>query len=434
MAKVQGFLNIPQLISNIPGEISPVGELSPHASTFSRTVGYYEKSTLPTVGFTSFHSVGDDNVERVVPTVISDGILTLGAWLLNRILNEGGYANPAAMALALTNTFSTVGTDFAVGDFVNIGVYNFPSWISWNKNHDDEDFQVKTWWADEPFRTQFRNFTIIVVPPVEDVDLLWGSYAQVYALMQARTNQDFLNDVATARAGLPYSHLKEMRFNWINPLNNTQQVATPWGAIIYGDGGNNDDNIRNAIIDYILDNSSHTREEWKTVLPSLFVTTEFIITPLWNRVSIPNQSANSGLNSPIFRNGDLLAYAMAAASGYTQTHIQSVVEGSVFTYKSLAFTIFGGSENIDGVKTFHLKFSDYMPLNPQQADFSRMSTRTRTWVNKINEMLPLAETLSENTSLPPEFSLITRDGVKFVAWRFEDTLYLIAAKSTVLPV
>lgn len=429
MAKVKSFLNVPVLVSNIEGQVSPVGELSPRSLTFSRNVGLYASSVFPNVSLTTFQSIDDDGDNQVTPNAVNTSQLTVGNYVIDTIINGAGFGTPSDLALALESSLSSVGNNFSSGPFVIIGSLEFPEWVSWQYTHTGDVYEIKLWFADAAFRSQNKDFTIIVLPPVSNVDLLFGTYSAVYNLMQTRTTATMLEDAAIAAGPYPYTHFVTRNYNWVNPNNPAQTVPTPWGFLIYGEAGNNEDNIRNAAAEFILDNSIHAREEWKTVLPSLFVNTEFIISPLWDRMATTNQTPGSSLYSPIFRPDDLADYALQTSIGYTEAHVRLVVEGSFFTYKTLAFAVIGGSENVDGIVKFHEKFPDYMPINPQSADFARMSPATQSWVNKLNEMLPVAETLTENSTLQPYMSVVTRAGVKYLGCRLDDVLYLVAAKS-----
>ena len=59
------------------------------------------------------------------------------------------------------------------------------------------------------------------------------------------------------------------------------------------------DYILDAIKDHILDNSTHDVDDWVEVFPDIFGMTEYIITPMWNRYSIPNMTLQTGLYSPM---------------------------------------------------------------------------------------------------------------------------------------
>ena len=429
MAKVKSFLNVPVLVSNISGQVSPVGELSPRSLTFSRDVGLYSNPLFPDVSLTTFQSLNTAGDKQVTPDAVNVSQLTVGNFIIDSIINGAGFGTPSDLALALDTTLGAVGDTFSSGPFVIIGALEFPEWVSWQYTHNTSVYEIKLWFADAAFRSQNKDFTIIVLPPVSNVDLLFGTYSAVYNLMQTRTTATLLNDAAIASGPYPYTHFVTRNYNWVNPNNPTQTVSTPWGFLIYGDAGNNEDNIRNAAVDFILEDSIRLREEWKTVLPSLFINTEHIITPLWDRLATTNQNPSSSLYSATFRPNDLANYALQTSIGYTEAHVRLVVEGSFFTYKSLAFAVIGGSENVDGIVTFHERFPDYMPINPQSADFSRMSPATQEWANRLNEMLPVAETLNDNSSLQPYMSVTVRGGVTFLGSRINDVLYLVAAKS-----
>lgn len=429
MKLIKGFYNVPSLVVNVDGQVSPIGELSPISKTFTRTLAEYKDPDINLVSFTTFTSTDASNEYFVLDGAMVNGIATIGEYVVDTIINGSGFNTLNELIQDLESSQSTIGTDYNAGPFVSIGLMSFPSWISWTTLVSGEEHQIHMWLADAAFRTQYKDFTIIVIPPLETLDLFFGTFSSVYNLMQNRSTEDLFTDIQNAAGNLPYTRSAVRTYNWVNPNNTTQTVPTEWGVVIYGEAGNNEDHIRSAIVEFILDNSMRPRADWKVIFPSLFVGTEFVIVPFWDRISIENQSPAASLYSAIIRPNDLADYALLAMAGYDEVYIRTVVEGSFFTYKNLAFTMYGGSENIDGKVRLHEKFPDYLPINPQVPDFSRMAPITQGWVNLINEMLPIAESLTDTTSLQPYMSIIVREGVTYLGSRYDNTLYLIAARS-----
>lgn len=429
MAIIKGFITIPSLTSNSPGQVSVVGEMSALARTYSKEIGFYTNTSLAGVELNTLTSTDDTGSVAVVPDTIRDELLSISHWVYDTVVNGAGFASAPDLALALSNTYSSVGTNYSCGQLVLLGLYHFPEWISWDIVTNTSTFRVKLWFSDPAFRTEYKDYTIVVVPPTTNLDLLFGNYTAVYNLMQARTADLFLQDVEVAKQGIPYTHLKSVEFDWVNTANTAQHVPTEWWVLIYGEAGNNDDNIRNAISAYILAHSTHTLAQWKTKLPSLFASTEFVITPIWNRYAIPEQTLTSGLYSATIRPADLTTYALQTAVGYDSGFVTAMVRSNVFTYKSLAFTAVGSAENVDGITTFDARFPDYMAIHSTSLDFQRMSLATQQWVLLMNQMLPLAEALDGNTDIPNNMSVLIRDTKTFLTCRLNNVLYLVAAKS-----
>lgn len=429
MAIIKGFITIPSLTSNSPGQVSVVGELSALARTYSKEIGFYTNPTITGVELNTFTSTDDTGSVTVVPDTIRDELLSISHWVYDTIANGAGFASSPDLALALSNTYSSVGTNYSCGQLVLLGLYHFPEWISWDIVTNSSTFHVKLWFSDPAFRTEYKDYTIVVIPPTSTLDLLFGNYTAVYGLMQARTTDLLLQDVEIAKAGIPYTHLKSVNFDWVNTANTAQHVPTTWGVLIYGEAGNNDDNIRNAISAFILAHSTHILAEWKVILPSLFASTEFVITPLWNRYAIAEQTLTSGLYSATIRPADLTTYALQTAVGYNSGFVTAMVRSNVFTYKSLAFTAVGGAENVDGITTFDARFPDYMAIPSTSLDFQRMGLATQQWIMLMNQMLPLAEVLDGNTDIPNNMSVLIRGNITFLTCRLNNVLYLVAAKS-----
>ena len=175
-------------------------------------------------------------------------------------------------------------------------------------------------------------------------------------------------------------------------------------------------------------NSTHTRAEWKVIFPSIFISTEFIITPHWDRYSIPNQTLLAGMYSPTVSPQQIIDYALITKGDYNETHVRSTVKSTVSTYKELTLSIVGNIENIDGLYTFNAKFPDYIAVSTTSPDFARMSLRTQQWTAVLNDLLFAAETVTPFSSLPEGMSRIYRNSIMFVGKTYDGVLYLVLAK------
>ena len=138
-----------------------------------------------------------------------------------------------------------------------------------------------------------------MIPPITPLDGFFTASANVRALIDEVTYIDTINAIQTAKTINPETTLVGETYAYVDPTNQTNLIPTNWTLLIYGPAGNNIDAIQNALINYILANSTHTQAQWTQILPSLFKQTEFTLVPMWDQYAVPNRNQQSGVYSPL---------------------------------------------------------------------------------------------------------------------------------------
>jgi hypothetical protein len=226
----------------------------------------------------------------------------------------------------------------------------------------------------------------------------------------------------------PSTALKTTSINWLSNGNANNYLPTVWTAVVWGPYGLNITNQKAAIVKYILAHSIHTETEWRVLMPSLFISTEFIVTPHWDRYSIPNQTEVARLYSSVFTPQQIITYAQQTRGNYPENFVQTAVRGATSPYKAIGFSIVGNPDNTDGISTFNAKFPDYIPVASTSLDFARMQLRTQQWATLLGNMLPIAESMNTLSSLPEGMTRVWRGGIMFLAASHEEVLYLVCTK------
>jgi len=427
---VHGFIEIPDFMTTVINTVSPVGQLSPISKTYSRDIQSYCNDADPQVFLQAFSITDETGARATLPIQISQAILDLAEWVYKQPSTATDFIDANDMITRINAQFGAAVNNLNVGDVQMYGVNHYPGWISYNVVDGSLLHPVKIWFADSLLKTGYKGNTIIVIPPCQPIDLLFGNFQAVNALLQPQSQSDFLAAIDAAKQDHPFTHVKSVEFDWVNPLDHTVHLPTNWTVLIYGEAGNNDDTIRNAIMEYVLSNSSHTQAEWQTLIPTMFASSEFIICPFWNKYAIPNQTIKSGMYSAIVNPADALTYIKQVAQGYDAAFINTNLRISEFVYRNLSFCAVGNAANYDGIFTLDGKFPDYLVVPSTSIDFARMHANTIGWVNLMNAMLPIADGLTQDSDIPAYMSVIQRGSVMFLASRYQNVLYLIPAKST----
>lgn len=429
MYNIKGFLSVGALSNNAPNQIAPFGELSTHSLTYARDKGIFVKHDKPDVVFYSFSSRNDSG-DTAVTAAFSNHIIDFGQWLF-AFCAMGGFTNDAAEAVRNIRNNNAQVDDLEIGNMLNKGGTNFwmPEWVSWKYLSGGVENRIKVWLSDNSFQNQYDGFQIIVVPPVASVDDFFDDRTHVSAALAVNNPAVLMEKINTTANENPYTYLRAEAFEWVEQGVANSILPTYWTLLIYGEAGNNIDNIKDELIKYILANSNYTREQWTEVFPDLFKATECIITPLWDQYSIPNKTLEAGVYSPTVDYQRALEVAKLTAPDYPAAHVEAVLSVASVNYKSLAMTVVGGPDNRGGLDTFKELMPDYMNVPTTNMDFDRMSRVTQDWVMLLIRMLIAAETMTESTSVPTGLTRMKRNGVLYVVSNFNRVQYLVVTKS-----
>lgn len=429
---LKGFMVIQPLADNTPGGISPIGELSTYSKTFSKDIGHYSSSAQPAVDFMAFHSVTDNGPQEEVVPGYRDVVLEVGEWLYNNSVAGIFTDSESELATALLNEFSTRLTDLEVGEMIQDVAADIwmPQSLQFTVLGAEvaAENRIRLWLSDTAFRAQYDEYAITVVPPLDDLNDFFRTAVEVKARLDQYNDSERTLRIQEAKNGFPETILRTELYTWSNPIEPEYELTTPWTLIIYGPAGNNIDNIKAVLSQYILDNSSHTREEWEEYIPDLFKATEFIITPLWANFSIPNETVVKGLYSPTIRHKDVLTIARATATRYTDLHVDDVVTTSVANWRSMGFLAVGGPDNRNGINVLSDRFPDYITIPTSSSEFGRMSPSTQEWAVLLSKMLKVADEMTEFSDLPVGMTRLIRDNVMYLVASHEEFQYLVVSR------
>lgn len=431
MKSIKGFVTINQFVNNIPGNISALGELSTWSSTYSKERGDYVDNAVPGYGLTTFKST--DTVSGTSLPVVTSQVSQIIQLVRRCVVYASVHIRPYNLE-DFRNTilsyldFSTRIANVNFGVFVDNGSIALPQWISWNSTEHDNTF-VKIWLSDQAFADQYDEYEIQVIPPLGLVDDFFRLYNLVTTDLEARTLNDLSNIIQTIKNRNPETYLRIMNFDFLNLNSSTQRHPTNWAVIVYGRAGDNIDAIKDAIVEYILSHSLHTRTEWENILPDLFKRTEFVILPRWDLVSIPNLTELSALYSSIVDPTECITFARTNVSFYQPTYVNTNTRIMSYDYKALTLLIVNGQTNIVEKQDIMDMFPDYIPVSSASIDFNRMQVKTREWVLFLEELLISAETATEFTSVSNQLRRVKRGNNIYITALYDNVNYLVAARS-----
>lgn len=430
MYTLKGFINIGTFADNTVGNvIHPVGEISKRSLTYSREVGQYSKIEHPGLTLISMLSSTDEDGKVQVPNEMQDQTLRIAQWLYDRTIVGSQSTDRDQILADILVAFQQEASNFDCGNIVDDGRYTFPEWITWvNTAYNDGENRARVWFADASFQTQYDEYEIVVVPPIIPVDDFFKNPTIVKDLLSRRTFPEMVDLIQDARNDIQETVLRGEAFNYVNPNNSSDETPSDWSILIYGAAGNNIDSIKDALTEYVLENSTRTRDQWIKILPDLFKRTEVIVVPIWSEYAIPDRTLEKGIYSPIMNLNAVAEVVKAAAVGYSDYHVSENVTVLGHPFKSLAIGSIGGPENRDDKYSLRDFFPDFISVPTHSVDFNRMSEKTQEWAYLLSEMLIIAEDMTRFSDVPLGMTRLFREGVMYLVKNFDNVQYLVVVK------
>ncbi len=452
---LKGFFAYGALADNDPNEVALLGELSVWSRTYSKDrllfsvgSGGNPSTSVDTTIFSSKRA--DTDVQVPVPVPYANLLTDIARWCYLQATTGIFTSNPEVFRQQILTEYSGRIRDVQVGPMLQQGSIYLPEFVvfyfvpdavseSWGSERDYlDESRVKIWFSDDAFSRQFDEYEIEFIAPIPNLDDFFLLADQVTTRVNARTIPELTDQVREIAARNPYTILRSDIFTYHDPLvGSDYTLDTTWTFIIYGAGGNNIDAIKEALIEWILDNSTHTREEWAEIFPDIFTSTEFIITPMWNQYAVPNMTLQEGVFSPTVNVQRALEIARVTSTGtnYTETHVDQVLAVVGCTYKSLGLLAVGGPENRNGINRFERQWPDYMAVATTSIDFNRMQPDTQQWVMLLYQMLAVAEDMTEFSDIPLTMTRLRRtapggETVLYLVSSYKNVQYLVVARSS----
>lgn len=428
MYQSKNFCSILPIVLNSQGEDSAIGELSAHGRTFTKNLGMYHSEITTDYDLRNFLSNNDGVYENLEQPLVEMILLMVDTAYQKTQNTAGEIIHDDMLAELKVTGLANSMSDIKIGPMRTNGTLWLPAWIQFKDTTDPRENTHITWLSDSDFRLQYPDYIIDVVPVLDNLDDFFLPAAQVKRLVDAIKIPQIMERLDDALNGKPASHRNADQYAYIDPTNSANTFDVTWPCNIYTDNGNDYDIIRDELAKHILDNSTHTRDEWAVIFPDIFKRTEFIINPRWDKYAVGARAIEHGVHSPVVNIEDIVPFAKKYAPAYPGAHIQSMVQVLGFQFRSIVATCIGNIENRDAKHRITDIFPDYMNVSSMDPDFNRMSIDTQKWVLRIADILYAAEEWTEASQLPKGIVRIKRDGIVYIASTMNRVQYLVVSK------
>lgn len=429
MQSIQGFINISSLVVNVPGRNSPIGELSTYSRTFSKEKGEYVDMTDPGIQLITFSSTDLSGNLVEVPQPLVNEIIGVARLALKYASEHTRPYNTDDFQGTLQQEIQSYAVDFAMGPLVDgFSDISLPAFLSW-RSISQGDVSVHIWLADAYFAEQFGGYEITVIPPLVNLNSFFNTYESVVAQLDQFSISEMGDKIQLYKNKNPETAVRLMEFNFVNRFNTSVMKKTVWGILVYGPEGDNDDAIKDAIIDHLLNNSTQGQEQWEAIFPEIFRRTEMVVIPRWDKKAVINLSDRSTLYSSVVDPQEVVTFAQNFVDFYPTEHVRTNLNIVPYPYKTICLNIVNGIKNLTGKKKFTEIYPDYLPIPSTSLDFARMTLPTQNLILTLDRLLLSAETATTATPLPEGFRRIKRGTKLFVATSLNSITFLVAAKT-----
>ena len=434
MYNLKGFVSIDALANGDPNVVPAIGELSTQSQTYATGIGEYTSTSTPGYTLHAFKS-STANGDTNVPIALQSQVFAIVDWVYAFQKSQAAATTPTGLTGALQAQFGGQATSIGCGNLISSGSNVFPEFISWVNagivtNDPAVGGQVKIWLADNSFQNQYDEYEIVVVPPVSNIDLFMSGATGVKNSLATHTYADQINAIQTARGKYPSTTVIARTFDYVDPTNVSNRISTNWTLLIYGQSGNNIDKIKTAIQTYIVSNSQYAASNWRPIFPDLYTATEFYIIPRWSNIAIPGLTLQTGVYSSMISPYKELQYVKGIFSAMGSSFIQDNLVVMPSNYKSLELLAIGDAGNQASELKLSTLFPDLLNLPYTDTLFSMMSSNTRSWLSKLEQMILVAETATADTSLPAGMSRAIRNNILFIVQEHNGINYLVATKAS----
>jgi len=425
---VHSFVNVIPLINNTPGQVSPIGELSPNSASFSREIGNYSSSQFKDVKILTFQSENND-VQMALPLGMRNAILEMAQWIYDTS-KDGSYTGDNSDFKQL---FQVQYSDLEieeVGRMEKVGDVWYPTYIVFSADGD----LVSLWFSDQEFDKEYPEYELFPIMPLDDLDKLHETRANVFNTLDNISLTDIFNRIDIVRNEVPFTHQYPLEVDWVDKNDPEVTHKITFTALIYGNAGKNIDLIKNSLVEHILANSEYPRSEWEKILPELFLPNEFYISPMWNEISVENLQSIFGIYSPTADMELMFKYGFSTFHGLDIDYVYNNLEHSAFTFKSIGFVAIGNEKNQTGITRFRDQMPEFASVSTLDAYYDRLSPYTRGFMQQLTSAFYYAERWDGDgyVNLPNDFSTVERGDNTYIVFNYEKVNYLISVRSNVI--
>lgn len=429
MLSIKAFISIAAMKNNDQDVVSQIGELSDRSNSFARDKQYYTDTSAPECELVVFESKTTVNVPT--PNTHALKALEFSQWCYTQALASRFNSDVEIFKTLFLTQFGGQIDRFECGAMYSARGIFMPAYIRYRLTGESDNI-VRLWFVDQAFQAQYDSYQIIVIPPILPIDVFMNTTSVVAKALEKFSFTQHQVDINAAAGGIPFTRHKTNDYTWFAPDDPESTLKTYWSVAVYGGSVVNDDIIRDAIADHILNNSEYNRDQWLPVFPDIFASRGFTVIPAWHKHSTYDASPRGSLYSPVLNYGEDIDLANKFSYDRNAEHNAKYLQTTVAQWKSLALVLVSNVENDKKRMRLTDTYPDYALISPTSIDFNRMSYDTTEFVKLLMKGLITAEEFDEYSLLPEGFYRIEIKGLDYIMFNHLKVDYMIITRTSLL--
>lgn len=420
--EIKAFGVLPEQTNNVQGQVATVGELSTHSRTFAYDKLLYANDLFPSNELVIFSSKNNGAV-ATPPADVTDKVQDV---LHNTYTN---YDNSTPYLTWLAAAYGDI-SDITAGEIILQGGKYIPRWVKFTMTVGADTATITTWLSDVTFQAEYDEYEIIIVPPMEPVTALYAPHASAKLANDAVDLNSYISRAETVRADRPFTDMRSFALHWNDPSDNNLSFTTNWMVLGYGPESTRQDNMLQAVRDYLIANTPNTIEEWRDYLPELLAEDTVIIIPVWNRPSVTAGPNSDTLYSSISDYGSLLTITNQIQPALTNDEIVDYLEHGSSLYKSLGVIFLGSGRNSAGIRKFTDKYPKYSVVSMNDQSINALPVATVDMLREVELLLTQADLDTGSNTLPTAMSRVVDGNFTFIHKTFDGVVFRVVTRES----
>lgn len=434
--QIKGFITRDDFVTPRNQEVSPLYELSELSYTYSKDKQVVYPTDQPTYALHVFSAINSSTGSEVqvnqlqgqaIVRVISEFSNYLTGNLVvtkqQAIVNFTNQHNSLFPDRPLTNlTYNTIKThnNIRVPDYLTFTIL---------------DTECSIWTHDEMFQTFYPMYDIQTVFPFDNFENLIQNTSSVLDLLSQFDPVLFNDRISKDKAGYSPTITRIVNIPYRVP-NTTVERNCYFAFNVYGRHGNYDYILKLELYRILTEEMGLAGSFVEDIFPTILRINEFFIVPRWDRLAIPSQVGQIGINSQVSLTYNEPYDTRKFIKIYDQdTYIKNNTYDVPFTYNNILLQVTNGYYSEESIRVFTNYYSDIIAISSLNQDFGRMSSRTQRFMIMLENLLDIADSNSQtelfNKVVQNDsylFTIIDRGGVTYISVFFEEHQYYIVPK------
>ena len=434
--QIKGFITRDDFVTPRNQDVSPLYELSELSYTYSYRKQVIYPSDQPTYALHVFHA--ETTGSTVVPEITqlqSQAIVRVVSELSN-YLTGNTIATKQQAIVNFTNQHNALFPDRPITNLTynTVKIHNnirVPDYLTFTILGID----CSIWTNDQMFQTFYPKYDIRTVFPFDNFANIVQNTSQMLDALGQFDPVIFNERIEQDKMGYPPTVTRIMNIPYRVP-NTTVERNCYFAFNIYGRHGNYDYILKLELYRVLTEELGLSGSFVEEVFPTILRINEFFLVPRWERLAIPSQVGQIGINSQISKTYSEVYDTRKFIKIYDQdVYIKNNTYDVPVTHNNLLVQVTNGYYSEERIRVFTGCYPDIISVSSLSQDFGRMSSRTQRFIILLENLLDIADSNNQtelfNKVVQNDsylFTIIDRGGVTYVSVFFEEHQYYVIPK------